>query len=77
VGRSSVGATVGVAEEEVTIVVCTSGTGPVSLVIWSLWLVWFNQINKINQTNQLNETSQIERTDQMNKTGCRTVSASC
>ena len=31
-GRSAVGAAVGVAEEEVTIVVCTSGAGPVSLV---------------------------------------------
>ena len=33
--------------------------------IWSIWLVWFNQIDE------------TDRTDQMNKTGWRTLSASC
>jgi hypothetical protein len=42
--------------------ICTSGTSPVCL---ALWLVWFNQLNKTDET------------DQMNKPGWRTFSASC
>ena len=46
----------------------TSGTSPVSLVIWSVWFIWSVYCNQTNQT---------DRTDQMNKTGWRTFSASC
>ena len=54
--RSSVGATVGVAEEEVTIVVCTSGAGPVCLVdlvcfVYLVYPVSLVQPNKQDKPN--------------------------
>jgi hypothetical protein len=38
----------------------TSGTSPVSLIIWSVRFIWLVYCNQTNQT---------DRTDQMNKTG--------
>jgi hypothetical protein len=40
---------------------------------------WLNETNQMNQINQIKKTNQInlmDQIDQMNKTGCRTFSAS-
>ena len=42
--------------------------------IRSISSVWLSETNQINQTDEIDRIDQI---DQMNKTGWRTVSASC
>jgi hypothetical protein len=57
-----------------SLLVCTSGTRPVCLVVFSVWFIWLVSFNQPHETDRID---QIDQTDQMNQTGWRAFSASC